>query len=163
MQLELLHSADKQVERTHQCSMLRSEYHTRARLTFALCLYGSVEVWVKGVCKLAVQPLNDVFGLLCPVFLLDKASWISKLASFVSRISSWGLSGKEAGLCQCEERGASLTLTSCVNFQILSNIIYRLSAINICLTRAWYYQSWLLIQNSLLIVDSWWFSCHDSW
>jgi hypothetical protein len=39
--------------------------------------------------------------------------------------------------CQFEDRGASPTLTTFVNFQILSTIIHRLSAINSWLTRRW--------------------------
>ena len=43
---------------------------------------------------------------------------------------------RESGLvCECEERGESLTLTTFVNFQILSTIIYRLATINSWLIR----------------------------
>jgi hypothetical protein len=58
---------------------------------------------------------------------------------------------KEAQLCECEERRASLTLTSFytfVKFQILSTINYRLSTI----TRSWSYQQ--LVDNQKLLVDS---------
>ena len=43
-------------------------------------------------------------------------------------------------LCECEDRGASLTLTTFVNFQILSTIIHRVSVINSWLIRRFYYQ-----------------------
>ncbi len=134
VQLELLHGADKHVERTHQCSMLHSEYHTRVRLTFALCLYDSVR-----------------YSLL-QGFLDQPACMQARCAAFVSRISSWGLSGKEAWLCECEERGASLTLTSCVNFPNL--IHYHLQALrhqhlldkNLVLSN--------LVANPKILVDS---------
>jgi hypothetical protein len=45
-------------------------------------------------------------------------------------LHTWDLSGKVAGLCECMERGASLTLTSFVNFKILKIIFNSLSDVD---------------------------------
>ena len=64
------------------------------------------------------------------------------------------LSGKVACLCECEDRGASPTLTTFANFQILSTIVHRLSTINSWLIRRLFYQQLVDWSRSVSTVHS---------
>jgi hypothetical protein len=84
------------------------------------------------VCLLHPLPYSQVhvYPLVCTSFSKKKIQEKQKVVKFSWRDTPWQggnrntySPGKVACLCECEDRGASLILTTFVNFQILSTIM----------------------------------------